>query len=288
VKMNKNKNKPTKRSGRQNRAQRRIPNDTFNATAIETFKYGQYGTLDAGAGTFAQTSIRATSLYDVDYTGTGTIPPRFAQLAVMYQTHVVLSAEVKVTFSYNDSVGPGGFCAVSLNEGSSAFSDIPSVLSDPRSKHCILTVNSAGGSQRVVTHRYDPQSFFGISKSAVDAYERINVSTTANPSDNTFFTLSVASLAIATNPSAMYYIIEARFVVKFKDPRGVAQALDTMRRFDSSSSSSVPLSIPISIPIESEDFEYEKVSQSSKSPLRVPDRNSLPTKGPQKLILMKF
>jgi len=244
------------------RNNRKIPNDTFNATAIETFKYGQYGTLDAGAGTLAATSIRVTSLYDVDYTGTGTTPPRFSQLAVMYQTHVVWSADIRVTFSYNDSVGPGGFCGVSLNEGSSALTDIPSIISDPRSKYVILSVNSAGHSQAVVSHHYDPMAFFGISKSAVNSYERINVSTTANPSDNTFFTLNVGSLAAATNPSAMYYVIEAKFVVEFKDPRAVAQAMDVMRKIDTLSRPSRQLGLS-----EDESSDFEKVSSSSRKSL---------------------
>lgn len=188
------------------------------------FKYCQVGSLNPGIGTFASTSVRATSLYDVDYTGTGTTPPRFAQYKLFYQKHMVKHAKCKVTFVYNSTTQPGNVVGIQLNEGSSAASDIPSFVCDPRSRHVIVSSIDGGQSVRAVTMEYDPCRFFGIKKGALGAYESINVATDANPSDNVFFTLHAAGLNTAADAPEVYYLLELEFTVDFKDPKLVVQA----------------------------------------------------------------
>jgi hypothetical protein len=190
----------------------------------QKFRYTQVGTLDPGTGTVASTSVRVTSLYDVDYTGTGTTPPRFTQFAAFFQKHVVRSAHIKVHFVVNASVGPGHVVAIQLNEGSSAASDIPSMISDPRTNYGILGQNAGAHDIVTVQNHYTPESFFGISKSAISAYDAINVATNANPSDNVFFTIHAMFLNAAVDPAALYFIAVVDFVCDFKDPKLVAQA----------------------------------------------------------------
>jgi len=186
------------------------------------FRYCQLGSLDPGTGTFASTSVRVTSLFDVDYTGTGTVPPRFVQYALFYQKHMVRKCRIKVHFLHNSTTGPGSVVGVQLNEGSSAASDIPSMVCDPRTRYKVIGNIYAG--VHTVTHEYDPVSFFGVKPGALAALDEINVSTGANPSDNIFFTIHTAGWNIAANAEAVQYLLEMEFLVDFKDPKLVVQA----------------------------------------------------------------
>lgn len=188
-------------------------------------KYAKSGSLNPGTGTFASTSFRLTSLYDVDYTDAGKAVPGFAQYAAFFQKHVVTHAKITCNIWSNSSSNPGFLVAgLQLNEGSSAASDIDTLLTDPRTAHVFIGGTYGGAGMRSWTQTYDPVKLFGVSKKALLSYAPLVTETNANPSDNFFCTLHVAGIDTASDTAACFYTVVLEFLVDFKEPKLVLEA----------------------------------------------------------------
>jgi len=82
---------------------RSVSLSNWNTPVRTTMKYSDVVILATTVGTgFTTYTLRPSSLYDPDYTGTGHQPLRFDQMAAMFQDYRVRSATVKMTFAVGE------------------------------------------------------------------------------------------------------------------------------------------------------------------------------------------
>ncbi len=98
------KNKANKKG---KRAMKKVQRDTGFALPLRSIMplrlrgelpYSTTVTLSAAAGTFTDYVFRATSVYDPDLTGTGTVAAMYTQLAALYQLYRVHGARVHLDY----------------------------------------------------------------------------------------------------------------------------------------------------------------------------------------------
>lgn len=148
---------------------------------ITNLQYCAAVSLTPSAGTPTPVYVfRLASLFDPDYTSTGTQPYWFDQLAAVYERYKVLGAKITVNFSYESQTAAGvgptivGIQCGEITGASSADSNVLRMTSNVTSD--VLTTQS---DTKTVVATYSPRQAY--SDTIQDA---LTAAVSANPSRN--------------------------------------------------------------------------------------------------------
>lgn len=162
-------------------------------------------------------TFRGNSVYDPDYTGTGTQPLYYDELTALYRSYTVLGSEIQVTFSNRTSSGNAQYTRVgiyplsdqtpygNIDICSERDNCIYSTLGPPNGDQGIINMKSYGKTVNILGMRKD--------ESTDDA---VTALVTANPQKEFFWVLWAGSLDALTNIS-VYATITMTYYVRFSD-----------------------------------------------------------------------
>lgn len=159
------------------------------------FNYVERVTINGGAGGAAGNYLfSCNSLYDPNRSSAGHQPLGFDQLMTMYDHFVVVGAEITATFlspSETTSLAQQ-ICAIGITDSASDNpTNIETILERGNIKFGMLGNQAGSGSQLTLTHKVDVGRFLGRKSPLSDP--QLKGSTSANPAEECFFQLSVAS-----------------------------------------------------------------------------------------------
>ncbi len=206
---------------------RNLPLGGFPNSQIAKLKYVQNFVLDAGAGTFALTSVRANSIFDPDQTGVGHQPSNHDKLATIYDTYTVIGSQMRVNWVPLSSTVAEvpGVLIVHLSESGNdlatahAAGGIANMLEQPRIKRTwrYVGIATVDDSNKPLIKNFSARKFFGIKNfRGVHPY---SADFGANPTEGAFYEVAIASPDDIVNPSSLTVRIEVTYICLLTEPK---------------------------------------------------------------------
>ncbi len=159
-------------------------------------KYTDVKTL-SGTGTTADQVYRINSLFDPDFTGTGSQPLGFDQLTAVYTKYLVLRCDWEIWATNLNSTA--AYVTAVPTDVSVGASSMQSLSEIKRSVTKPLSINSGGGAVQVLRGSVDMADLHGQPNIDSDPDEYSVVST--NPSDVAYLTIRASDYTTATSIS---------------------------------------------------------------------------------------
>lgn len=167
-------------------------------------------------GSIASQIFRGNSLYDPDYTGVGTQPYYFDQLAGLYKKYIVYASKIQVTFVQGTGSGGGAFCTVYLVPKPTDVA-LPTSADEetqlPRCKSAQMGPNTGGDGVIKISHYGKSATIIGRLLSSDDV---LSANTTSNPTQQFYWHIGVQSMDETTTPN-IYAKVTITYYCKFFD-----------------------------------------------------------------------
>lgn len=202
------------------RIQRRVINNQgfgFPPTKVIPMRYAETISLSGSAGAMATYTFRANSIYDPNYTGTGSQPISHDQWSAFYGRYTVIGAKIRV---YNNDTYATG-TALPFLFGVQVNSDLASVTNDyvllvQQGRDKFQIHNSNYDKSRSVRKGFSLKKFFNLAN-VKDNMTTHGAHFGSNPTEIAYFTLwaqdQAKSAAINAN---MFVIID--YMVLLSEP----------------------------------------------------------------------
>jgi len=194
-----------------------------------TLHYNEDFSLNGGAGTFDWQLMRATSLYDPNYTGTGHQPLYFDNLSAVYAKYIVRCCYITITIL---EVNTSGYAVDQAVEYSKAptigrlycvrdktYADIaaatPSVLSEERCPNIRWRYYGTSTTGRLPRLRFKCKPWKQLRLSYND--DSLAAATNANPTAECFLAFGITGVADAVDPPSIRVNVRLAYKCEFFD-----------------------------------------------------------------------
>lgn len=198
----------------------RLVKGGFPKTKLVRLRYCEEVLINATAGAVQSHSFAANGMYDPNITGTGHQPMNYDTWMGLYDHYVVLSSKIKATHvwsSSGDAPSPTAYLAIGLTDVAGQLAAMaPMELLENRTvkkaKYLIPpSISAAPNGSVSVGMSFNASKFFGVSKSAVTANDKLQGSTTTNPTDLANFEIACAAVG-GNDPAAFRFLVEIEYV----------------------------------------------------------------------------
>lgn len=180
-------------------------------------RYNTSAILDAPlGGLLTDYVIRANSVFDPDFTGVGSQPVGFDQMAAFYDHYTVIGAVIRATFLNQDSNDPQTVGIYVADVGTSE-ANRNKILSNPNCRFTTLGGAASNRGVSTIVYKLNPNKFLGIGSPISNPNTRPQ--TTTNPTEQCFFHLFSAGIDGAANPSNVLVNITIDYTVVFTEPK---------------------------------------------------------------------
>lgn len=184
--------------------------------------YSNLTTIASTSGAVGTNQYRGNSLFDPDYSGTGTQPSGFDELASLYERYRVLGSTCIVNFVSNTSQNDD-LCVFPTNTATLVGTDNTIRAEYPYAQRKIANVYQAPPSNTRFAQYMSTSKMYGVSKQKVRDEEDYSAATTANPSNSFFWNVSYQAVDRASTQS-LYYTIRIEYYCTFYKRRALNQS----------------------------------------------------------------
>lgn len=175
--------------------------------------YVQRGSFSGATGNGDYHLFRANSVYDPDYTTTGSQPTGFDEYAAIYYHYRVLRSKITLHCDNTTTAIP---VIMWSQLASTAVSDVSPELPLQRGRAAYKTLGPAGAnSTGVVTNVYDGFKFFG--PTFIDRDHQASVGT--NPSEDVYFQIAMGPLPTGSVTTSADWMVVIEYEVEFTEPK---------------------------------------------------------------------
>lgn len=197
-------------------------NRPMSNTLICKLRYADQIELNpTGSGGGVQYAFRANSVFDPDYTGVGHQCLGYDQITPFFQHYVVLGAKITAKFMTTDNVVYNEFVTCSLVDTLPSLSTISTYIENKRGTYGVIGAANGGKPVVTLTAKYSAKKFFHVKDPAGDS--RLVASTANNPTEDALFMVGAQAMGTG-DPSTMNIMIVIDYIVKFLEPRVLAQS----------------------------------------------------------------
>lgn len=189
----------------------------FPKKMVVTHKYNEIFQISSTTGLVGTYQFVANGMYDPNFTGTGHQPMYFDQLSALYDHYVVIGS--KATFKITPATTLTCPIAVALfnNDDTTITPTLLSSMSElPSSRFGLLSVNT--NRPLKITSKWSAKKTFGKNPLANDNLEG---SASANPSEQTVYTLACQSTDGATTQAVVVEVI-IEYIAVWKELKDIA------------------------------------------------------------------
>jgi len=188
----------------------------------------RYSTSFGGAttsGAITSTYIfRANSLYDPDLSSTGHQPMGFDQMMLSYNHFVVLRSKITCVFKNTSTTAPT--VCIRLDADSVAVTAIDKIIEFGGAVIDVLESKASYGGTKEMSLLADIGLLQGVKRSAITADSTLRGTAAADPSEITYFHVTMWDTAAASGSMAVDAVID--FEAVFLEPRDLTQSLANM------------------------------------------------------------
>lgn len=177
-----------------------------------TLKYTTRVQLNPTTGATAYNFFRMTSIYDPDYSGTGTQPLGHDQLAVFYERYRVVSARITANFFTNATSSAGnaiGAIYITDTPPAAVPTNIDTLVQQPNTKYvCFGPQNAMNPSK--VSYGVNVKRMMGRWADGDPAGANFG----QNPNENIYAVVAVAGVDASADPAAFDVQVQISFDVE--------------------------------------------------------------------------
>lgn len=193
-------------------------NHTFPKMMKITHRYIETLGLTCTAGVAGKYQWSLNGLFDPNITGGGGQPLLFDQMTPLYQHYCVIGAKVTIKCTPTSTLNPASVVGAYIDSGTgAALSATPDLIAN--SQHSVV-MPIGGVNTKVFTTKWSAKKFFGRSPLAND---ELQGTAAANPAEQSYFTLYVASLDQTSNTS-MNCILDIEYIAIWKETKAITQS----------------------------------------------------------------
>ncbi len=185
-----------------------------------TFRYCDRINVDAaGSGAVSVYQYSANGMYDPDITGTGHQPLGFDQwlgtssTTGLYNHYMVVSSQITVT-AFSQAADNTGEALIMIGRSDDTTvngTDPMTLLENPTWHMSPLGCTSGGHDIAVVSHSFDAAREFGLDGSSLYAKDDLKGIYSANPAEQTYYTIAVTSNNVTVNPANVSLLVEITY-----------------------------------------------------------------------------
>lgn len=171
----------------------------FPKRIISTLRYADSFGITSTAGSVGKYNFVCNGLYDPNQTGGGNQPMYFDQFMALYNHYLVRKTKIKVTMCTPVAALAWG---VFVNDDATTT---PSTITDIQENTLSTTLESNINSLPQAIYKYwNTWSYFGQSPEAND---ELHGSASANPAENSFFTIYAGTLDATTATNIQFQVM---------------------------------------------------------------------------------
>lgn len=214
--------KRRRRNAPRRRTRLRMADSIVPPNKMVRLKYVEYITLNAPSATSARNIFRANSCFDPNQTGIGHQPLGFDQWSIFYDHYTVVGSKCTAQFMAQGSSSAidSSIVGIILTDNTSVLPPPETLLEQPKSSHRILT-NGNATQKATVRKGFSAKKFFGL-KSIKDNRALVGASTTANPSEDAYFSVYQMAYDAALNPNPIKVVVTINYLVYFTERKTLA------------------------------------------------------------------
>jgi len=198
----------------------------FPAKVRKTLRYSTNLTLASTAGAVTTYVFAANGLFDPDITGTGHQPMGFDQMMVQYNHYCVAAAKIKVVFK--SIVASKMTVCIRQDAAPTPITVIDRIVEMGGCVLDYLDLSTANGSQKTMWLSVDMARSQGISQAALTADPTLRGDVATNPTELTYFHVSVWDAAASSGTVNCDVILEQDSY--FMEPRDQTLSLEAYRQ----------------------------------------------------------
>ncbi len=191
---------------------------------IVKLRYVDRFTLDPGFSTAPTHVLRASDLFDPNFTGTGHQPHGFDQWMMFYNHFQVLGSKITVNAFTDSDVTAANqtymTCALKSDSTVDA-TDIDLIIEQKSAKYRPLTTVSGSKTYNRLTHNYSAKKFFNC-----DVRDRVDLQGDAanSPTENAFYHVAIQAAEPGDNPGAVDFMVVIDYIALLTERRPLAQS----------------------------------------------------------------
>lgn len=194
------------------------PNQTVSLRYVENINLAP-----GAAGVPAQYVWRCNGAYDPNYTGVGHQPMFWDTYASMYNHYIVTGAKIVAhTWCEQTASSVGSVVGIKIDDDATVSQNVMTImeLKDPIFHNKFMNTNaSSTTAYAVVSHTYEPKSFFGI-KDVQDNRDHIGALTNTTPSEQAYWVLHWQHVDGSTVlPSNLKGYVVIDYTINFSEPK---------------------------------------------------------------------
>ncbi len=190
----------------------------FPRSYYTTLKYCTSVSLDASGVTSAVHTMSANGMYDPDITGTGHQPLGFDQFTPLYDHYYVYATRCKARFIAGDTGAQN--VGISIDDNNSAITTLETIREQPDTVSTVLGGTNGNAAVKQLT------KFVNIGKSLGKSYksDENKGTSSANPSEQTYFNVWQEPIIAGTDPGACTVQVELTYYVCFTERKQLNQS----------------------------------------------------------------
>ncbi len=188
-------------------------------------RYVEQICIDApAAGVAALFLFRANDMFDPDFTGGGHQPKGFDQWMIFYDHFTVIGSKIKVTYATTTTTAATGnvLCGLYLNNDTVLSTVSEFLLEEKLNKYTVIGPIDGGKAITTLRHSFSASKFFG-KKNIVGSAE-YKGTTAASPTEDAYYQVWVAALALADNPGPVDIVVEIEYLAVLTERKTLAQS----------------------------------------------------------------
>lgn len=191
----------------------------FPKKMIITHKYCENIAVTSNAGVLAKYQFSCNGMFDPNQTGTGHQPYYFDQMSALYDHYHVIGSRIKYTIvPYNTNTVPA-YVGVYIDDDTTTtnITDISVLAEQSKCRFKTMTLNV--NRPVYLNSRWSAKKAFGGS---VLGNNSLQGTTTANPTEQQFYTLGIQSFGITTG--SFNVAVEVEYIAVWAEIKEVVQS----------------------------------------------------------------
>lgn len=181
-----------------------------------TMPYGSEGLISPAAGSYAVQSFRGNSVYDPDFSGTGTTAFLYTQMTALYYKYRVLGIRAEVNF-LDSATAPLTVGVLVSNQNT-----VPSMPYLIGARHCWRMILAPGGPQTCKhTISATTGAVYGVTEKVVRSEDDFTAVAGTNP-NNTWWLHLFIDNTISAAPGYAAYSLRVEYDVEWSIPLNLA------------------------------------------------------------------
>lgn len=193
----------------------------FPPRVKKVLRYSGNAGLISTSGVVASYVLRATDLYDPDYTGTGHQPMGFDQMMVFYEHFVVTRA--KLTVNFNSASGSAQSCCIRVDANNTPITVIDQILEFGGLVRTELGSIGNYGAQKTLSLSLNCARFQGVDERTITLDPNLRGDVASSPTENTYFHIQIWNAAAVTATCNISFLLEQE--AWFTEPRTFSESL---------------------------------------------------------------